>query len=179
MWWGALSFAKAYKGERSLHAYVVHRQALSQRLQDRVDVFGPLGLTSSSEPAEVLAIVERLPKLDRYRAYGLLFGYPEPAGEFFVEAAAARGEGETIVPREFRHIPTIASEQGRFVYAVPVGAVPTADEDALRQRCVEVLEQFRIQREEWAEGRRSEVDIQALLATIEREARELAAAPAR
>ena len=35
-----------------------------------------------------LAVVERLPKLDRHRGLGLLFGYPQHAIEFFLAAEA-------------------------------------------------------------------------------------------
>jgi hypothetical protein len=151
LWWGVLPFAEVHEGRRHLHAYVVDRAAMAATLTRRADFFAPLGLGAASEPAEVLAIVERLPRAARFRGYGLLFGYPDQAVEFFV-AADTVGEQQPsgVAPRTFRSIPTFASATGRFVYAVPPDHQPGPDERELAARCEEVLAGYRDDRPRWA-----------------------------
>ena len=94
--------------------------------------------------AEVMAVVERMPKLDRHRGQGLLFGYPPHAIEFFVTAAAAADDANSKpVPRRFVQIPTFASPTGRFVYAVPADAGEHADDVVLREAAAVRLARYR------------------------------------
>lgn len=80
--------------------------------------------------------------LRRFRGYGHLFGYPEYAVEFFAEAAETEAMTGEFVERDFIHIPTFESDEGRFVYAVPVGHQENADDMDLRRRARPVLEQY-------------------------------------
>lgn len=145
------TFATERDGRRHLEAYVIHIPRLREALA-RHDVFARHGLTPTTHPAEVLAVVERMPRLDRFEAYGHLFGYPEHAVRFFVDAARAEasqapaGEGSGASPRDFLHVPTFASATNRFVYAVPKGHEPNEADLALRARSAPVLEAYRAMR---------------------------------
>jgi hypothetical protein len=90
-----------------------------------------------------MAVVERMPKLDRHRGYGLLFGYPVHAVDFFVAVADEPREGGKPAPRRFVQIPTFASPTGRFVYAVPPDAPDRPEDLALRARTEPVLARWR------------------------------------
>ncbi|MEL7237809.1 MAG: hypothetical protein AAGK78_03025, partial [Planctomycetota bacterium] len=114
-------FATAYDDERFLEAYVVHREALAKMIDKHADFWSPYGITSQTHPAELLAVVDRMDKLDRFRGYGLLFGYPAHAIDFFVDAAAEEDRTGNFIERDFFQIPTFASDTGRFTYAVPKG----------------------------------------------------------
>lgn len=145
--WGVQSFARDVDDERACHAWVAHRPALAALVARRADVFLPLGITPATRPAEVIAIIERQDEGLRFRCYGLLFGYPEHAVEFFVRAAAAGADtGGGLVPRDFLSIPTYASDVGRFVFAVPKGHQPDSADRALQQAAAPILADYRRRR---------------------------------
>ncbi len=144
---GVMSFAQAHEGKRSAQAWVAHRGALNAALERHAEFFAPLGVGPHLEPDEVLAIVERLPRLERFRGYGYLFGYPDYAVEFFVSAAAEEDRTGTLPAREFAHVPTHGAEKHRFVWAVPSGHVENDIDRELRRRAAPVLERYRALRE--------------------------------
>ena len=118
LWADVHVFHDDHGGKRAARAYVVHRRALAELLQAHTAFFAPFGLGPDTHPAEVFAVVERLPDLARHRGLGLLFGYPPHAIEFFLAAEQEQAAGRPAKKRRFVQIPTHASPQGRFVYAV-------------------------------------------------------------
>jgi hypothetical protein len=141
LWADVHVFHQVHDGKRAALAYVVDRRALSALLRREQAFFAPHGLLPDTHPAEVMAVVERMPPLDRHRGQGLLFGYPRHAIEFFV-AAAADGDGKPS-PRRFVQIPTFASPTGRFVYAVAADADEHADDVTLREHAAVQLARYR------------------------------------
>jgi hypothetical protein len=144
---GVMSFAQAHDGKRAAQAWVSHRGALAAALEAHSEFFAPLGVGPHLEADEILAIVERLPRLERFRGYGYLFGYPDYAVEFFVAAAAEEERSGELPPREFAHVATHAAETHRFVWAVPSGHSENAADRELRRRAAPVLERYRALRE--------------------------------
>lgn len=139
-------FANAHEGQRFAHAYVVHRAALERMLEHYGDFWAPWGIAPDTHPAEVMAVVDRMPKGDRWRGFGYLFGFPPESVEFFVEAGLARAENSTARPpedRRFLQIPTFGAETGRFTYAVPVGHRHSAADDALADQAGRILDAYR------------------------------------
>ncbi len=141
------TFATAHDGKRHVEAYVVHRAALAAMLEREAAFWSPLGITPCTHPAEIVAIVDRLPRADRWRAYGLLFGYPNYAIDFFVEATErARTEGGEVGPgkdRAFYHVPTASAVEGQFTWAVPIGHVERDEDRAIRDRAAAILAAYR------------------------------------
>lgn len=141
------TFATAHDGKRHVEAYVVHRAALAEMVRREATFWLPLGVTPCTHPAEIVAIVDRLPRADRWRAYGLLFGYPNYAIDFFVEATErARAGGGEVGPgkdREFYHIATSSACEGQFTWAVPLGHVERDEDRAIRQRAEAILTAYR------------------------------------
>lgn len=138
---------------RSTSMVVFHRGALRAMVTRHQAFFASLGVTPSTAPQEILAAVENAPRAPRWRGYGYLFGYPDVAVDFFVRAGEEGERTGKLVPRDFRRIETVykfASGNGdslsTFVYAVPKGAVPTAEEDQLRQRAAAILGEYRTRR---------------------------------
>jgi len=144
---GVMAFDDEHDGRRHAQAWVAHRRALGEALEEHAGFFAPLGIGPHQDADEVLAIVERLPRLDRFRGYGYLFGYPDEAVDFFVRAAEAEQSTGERVPREFAHVPTHAAEKHRFVWAVPAGHVEDSAERDLRARAAPILERYRALRE--------------------------------
>jgi hypothetical protein len=86
--------------------------------------YGQLGINPQSHPATVLAITEYEQKYNRWRSYGYLFGYPDYAVDFFVEAGKQQDSGKEFVKRDFFQIPVFAGNSGYFTYAIPKGHQP-------------------------------------------------------
>ena len=138
-------FAKPHDGERSAHAFVIHRKALARMIERHDSFWGPWGITPCTHPAEIVAIVDRMPRDDRWRGYGYLFGYPDHAVDFFVEAGLAAEDGREVGPgkdRQFVQIPTSAADSGRFTYAVPIDHVPTMTDQALADHARLILDAY-------------------------------------
>jgi len=129
-------------GERWAQGFVVHRESLARMIERLESFWSPWGITPCTHPTEVVAIVDRMPRGDRWRGYGYLYGYPDHAVDFFVEAGLAAEDGREVGPgkdREFVQIPTHAADSGRFTYAVPLGHVPTSADQALAEQAARIL----------------------------------------
>jgi hypothetical protein len=140
---GVFVFAVAYDGKRMASAFVAHKSALRALIGRRPDVFGPLGITADTQPQEVMERIDRGTQAARWRAFGLVFGYPEYAVEFFVAAGETRARGGEPVEREFIQIPTFGSDRGRFVYAVPKGHTERSEDVALKSAAAPILDSYR------------------------------------
>lgn len=143
LWADVHVFHQAHDGKRAARGYVVDRRALAELLHAQAAFFAPFGLGPDTHPAEVMAVVERLPKLDRHRALGLLFGYPQHAIEFFLAAEVARESGTEPAPRRFVQIPAFVSPTGRFVYAVGKDDPERAEDRELAAAAAPRLQRYR------------------------------------
>lgn len=165
-------FDNIHDGERSIHAFVVHRGALSRMIERFEPFWSPWGITPCTHPSEILAVVDRMPRADRWRGYGYFFGYPVDAVDFFVEAGLAAEDGREVGPgkdRQFIQIPTFAAESGRFTYAVPPDHVHTAADEALASEARRILNAY-------SERRGQINDTRAMLSELRRLNRQLESA---
>lgn len=153
---GVKVFEREWDGQRYASAYVIHRASLRRLLEDKRDFWAPLGIDPDTEPAVVVAITERLPRLERFRAYGYLFGYPDAAVDFFVEAAAEQEATGDLVPRQFISVPTYESPEGRFVWAVAEDYEGDPAEDAIRDTARMILDRYRSERARYISESRHE-----------------------
>ena len=174
LWADVHVFHDAHDGKRAARGYVVDRRALAELLHAHAAFFAPFGLGPDTHPAEVMAVVERLPKLDRHRALGLLFGYPQHAIEFFLAAEIARDAGTEPAPRRFVQIPAFVSPTGRFVYAVGKDDPERPEDRDLATAAAPRLQRYRELRAEVRED-----DAEALLALTQQLQQEFAPAAAR
>jgi len=139
---GVFVFAAAFDGKRSASAFVVHKPRLRELISRRSDVFEPLGITVDTPPQQVMEKIDRGLRSSRWRAFGLVFGYPEYAVEFFVRAGEEQDRTKKFVERDFIRLPTFASNEGRFVYAVPKGHTERAEDQALRATTAEIFTRY-------------------------------------
>ena len=72
-----------------------------------------------------------------------MFGYPEYAIDFFVEAGVHQRTTGEFIERDFRQIPTFTSQSGRFVYAVPKLCRPGPEDQVLELRASHLLSEYR------------------------------------
>ncbi len=141
-----IPFRRADKGKRFFEIVAVDKRLLSDIIQRDQAFWGQWGFVAESHPATVLTATEFEEKLDRYRAYGYLFGYPEHAITFFVEAARSQDCTGVFVQRDFFQIPVYSAKTGRFVYAVPKGYVPTATDSLIYREAEKILAQYTLLR---------------------------------
>jgi hypothetical protein len=112
-------FAREFDGKRFLDAVVFSRPSMKRMLTEKADFFSRWGITADAHPLSVLYAVENEETTARNAGYGYLFGYPDNAVRFFVEAANEEDLTGKFVERSFISIPTFARETNAFVYAVP------------------------------------------------------------
>ena len=142
-------FEKIHDGERNAHAFVVHRNSLKRMIDRHESFWSAWEITPDTHPTAIVEIVDRMPREDRWRGYGYLYGYPDEAVDFFVEAGVAADDGREMGPgkdRQFMQIPTYAAESGRFTYAVPLEHVPTPADQALKARSNRILKAYKERR---------------------------------
>ena len=135
-----IPYKQPWNGKRNLQLLVVRNSVFSKLLKRQASFFGQWGFTANANSATVLSVVEYENKNDRYRAYGYLFGYPEHAVDFFVEASITEEETGEFVKRNFFTIPVEAGNSGDFTYAVPVNYIPTNTDSTLYQKAIDRLE---------------------------------------
>lgn len=125
---------------RAASVIVHHRARLRQTIAAHAAFFARLGVTPDTDPRDIVFAVETAPRADRWRGYGHLFGYPDEAVDFFVRAGVVGDSTRTLVPRDFRRIPTVRrvpATRGApptlatFVYAVPKDAPLSPGDRAL------------------------------------------------
>lgn len=142
--------------ERNVEIYVVRKSKFASLMAQHAAFFGQWGFTPDSDPAVVLPVIEYESRHDRNRGYGLLFGYPLYAVDFFVTANQRTEKDTTIklVPRDFFAIPVYAGNKGYFTYAMPKGHVPSEIDSSIYRGAVKTLEQYKVQRRKYmASGR--------------------------
>jgi len=140
---------------RSAEVVVYHRARVADLVRSHAAFFATLAITPSADVREVLAAVENAPRADRWRGYGLLFGYPEAAVEFFVQAGVEGDSTRAIAPRDFRRIETFRkfpaardapATLSSFVYAVPKGAPESTADRALRDAAAPIYARYERER---------------------------------
>ena len=137
-----VTISHEFGGARSAEAVVVDKSALAGTIRKHAEFFGSLGITPSSHPLQVIVTVENLPKLEQLRGYGYLFGYPDYAVDFFVEAEAKRDESGEFVPRDFVKVPTF-TPLASFVWAAPKGHEQNEVDRAILEPASEILKAYR------------------------------------
>ncbi len=141
-------FARTDNGYRNIEIYVVRKSRFKQVLQQKSHFFGQWGFTPEADPGTVLSVIEYEQKYDRYRAYGYLFGYPDYAVDFFVDAAIQSDSDTSIglVPRDFFAIPVWERPTGHFTYAMPKGHQPDETDSIIYRKAMLTLDRYKRER---------------------------------
>jgi hypothetical protein len=138
-------YRSADKNRRIIQLSVVRIRELDNLLREKECFFGQFGLVPGTDPNVVATVIESCDPYERWRGYGYLFGYPDYAVDFFVNAAKQKEQTGKFVKRNFFRIPTYAMpDEGNFVYAYPADHAPTAEVDSvIYYRAMEVLDDYR------------------------------------
>ncbi len=156
-----IPFRRTEKGKRFFQLVAVDKPLLARYIARDQAFWGQWGFTAESNLATVLTVTEFEEKLERYRGYGYLFGYPEHAVTFFVEAARSQDSTGVFVKRDFFQIPVYSGKEGHFVYAVPKGYAPTESDSVIYRTAVDALERYKLIRTNYlnADGRLRAIDL--------------------
>ncbi len=153
-------FAKIFDGKRFSDAVVFHRPSLAAMIKAKSDFFERWNITEGSHPLQVLYAVEYDQAGARFGGYGYLFGYPDYAVRFFVQAAAEEEFTGKFVERDFYAIPMFSSPTNRFVYAVPKGHVENEHDSALKGKALKIFEEYKTKREKYiGDGKKGVVEL--------------------
>lgn len=135
-------FARLFNHQRTMQMVVANRAQLAEELLYRRDFWFYWGLAPESSPAVVITVVENAEKYRRFEGYGYLFGYPQYAVDFFVEAARCHDETGEFVSRSFYQMPVYSGQSGRFVYAIPENAELRNEDLDVRLEAERILNRF-------------------------------------
>jgi len=144
---GVYVFSTPFQGKRSASAYIAHMPSLKALVERRKDAFDPIGVTIATPAQTVMEKIDRAPRSARWRAFGLVFGYPDYAVEFFVASGEHQDESGQFVERDFLHLPTFTSSDGRFVYAVPKGHAERDEDRKLKAVTAPIFARYKTWRE--------------------------------
>lgn len=146
-----LVYESTQYGLRYASAYVVHIPSLKQLIASQRNFFSRWGITEETHPSEIMMAIERSRQPDeRWRGFGLIFGYPKYAIDFFVAAGMHQRNTGEFVERDFRQIATFAGRSGQFVYAVPKLSPPIQQDLELQRRSAALLMEYKRLRPKYA-----------------------------
>ncbi|MGC4044748.1 MAG: hypothetical protein QM758_13225 [Armatimonas sp.] len=143
-----MPFATVREGKRYAEAVVFRRSAMTRMLTTYPELFAPYGFApaTASQPLAVALSIEHDLTSARNRGLGYLYGYPKSAVDFFVTSQDEYMKTKVITPRDFFQIPTVKSDTGTFVYAIPKGRSPSAEDLKLKERAGKILAEYRKRR---------------------------------
>lgn len=136
-------FQSLYGGKRYYQLRVVNLDILNKQLAKNNIFWERWGFVPGSNPSTIITVMEYESGSDRFRGYGLLYGYPDYAVDFFVDAANEQKKTGEFVQRDFFQIPAYSGDTGRYVYAMPKGHTPTEVDSVIYRRAVETLARYR------------------------------------
>ena len=128
-------------GKRSVGGEVFYRPGLDVILTRHAEFFAPLGLTRGAHPMEVLTAIEWSDRGPRWRGQGYLYGYPDYAVDFFVEAGESEARTGVFVPRDPVRVPTFGGtpDRSNFVWTVPKGHQENDQDRVVTTRAARIL----------------------------------------
>lgn len=139
-----IPFKKTWQGKRNLQIVVCQKDLLAKLINQKSEFFGQWGFTSNSNVSTVLTALEFEDRNDRYRAYGYLFGYPEHAVDFFVNASISEEETGEFVQRDFFRMPVAIGKRGYFTYAIPKGYIPDQKDSSIYHLAAASLKRYEL-----------------------------------
>lgn len=135
-------FNSTWDSVQTYHFCVLRKDLVFKLLEDKKEFFSSLSINQNTDYKNMLIKIENANMPERYRALGYLFGYPDYAVDFFVEAFIKGKESGEFVPRQFFQIPTLKSKTGHFVYALPLDYRIGKTDSLLYIKAENTLEKF-------------------------------------
>ena len=131
---------------RFAEAVVFHRPAVAAAMQRHAAFFAPYALTPNAHPLETLLAIDYSTPGPRWRGQGYLFGFPDYAVDFFVNAGEEQEKTGQFVKRDFYSVPVFTTAERRFVWAVPPGHQEREEDRAIKQQAEQILADYKQRR---------------------------------
>ncbi len=135
---------------KNVELYVIRKSKLQKTISQQHSFYKSIGIAANAHPATVLAITEYEQKYNRWRSYGYLFGYPDYAVDFFVQAGKSQDSTKEFVKRHFFAIPVYAGETGHFTYAMPKDYMPTKIDSLIYNKAMATLGNYKKLRKKYS-----------------------------
>lgn len=136
-------FAMHQNAERIMQINIYRQSLIDSVVKANPAFYGQFGFVPGTEGLLLINTTEYENKFDRFRSYGYLFGYPEHAVSFFVDASITETEKKDFVKRDFYQIPVFSGATGHFVYALPKNSMPLAVDAVIKERALHALEEYK------------------------------------
>lgn len=135
------------KGQRTMQINIYRQSLLDSLLNANAEFYGQFGYVPGTEGTLLINTTEYEQRFDRFRSYGYLFGYPEHAVSFFVDAGIAQEKQKELTKRDFYQIPVYSGPTGHFVYALPKNSNPLSIDTLIKARAEYALQEYKKARE--------------------------------
>jgi hypothetical protein len=142
-------FKISQNGQRYIQINLYRRSLIDSLISVNQSFYGQFGFVSGTQAEILINTTEYESKYDRFRSYGYLFGYPEHAVNFFVDASISNDQTGVFVKRNFFQIPVHSNIKGHFVYALPLDSKPGPIDSAIYKRAEHSLNIYRSLRKEY------------------------------
>jgi hypothetical protein len=142
-------FKISQNGQRYIQINLYRRSMIDSLINVNQSFYGQFGFVSGTQAEILINTTEHESKYDRFRSYGYLFGYPEHAVNFFVDASISNDQTGVFVKRNFFQIPVHSNQKGHFVYAMPLDSKPGLIDSAIYKRAEHSLNIYRSVRQEY------------------------------
>jgi hypothetical protein len=136
-------------GQRYIQINLYRKSLVDSLINVNQSFYGQFGFVSGTQAEILINTTEYENKYDRFRSYGYLFGYPEHAVNFFVDASISNDKTGVFVKRNFFQIPVHSNIKGHFVYAIPLDSKPGPIDSAIYKRAEHSLNIYRSLRKEY------------------------------
>jgi hypothetical protein len=130
------------KGQRNIQINLYRKSLIDSLVNANQSFYGQFGFVGDTQAEILINTTEYESSYDRFRSYGYLFGYPEHAVSFFVEAAISNDKTGVFVKRNFFQIPVHSNLKGHFVYAMPLDSKPGPIDSAIYKRAEHSLKTY-------------------------------------
>ncbi|HRR09408.1 MAG TPA: hypothetical protein PLO56_12020 [Rhodothermales bacterium] len=141
-----MPFKNEFDGRKYLELLALDIKRVQKEIRRHPLFWAKLGITETTPVELVPLLVESAAKYDRWRGFGYLFGYPDYAVDFFVQAGQEQDSTKQFVKRDFFQIPVFAADKGHFTYAMPKGHTPDATDSTRYIAAKNILGRYRLQR---------------------------------
>lgn len=134
-------FKSIYDGTQQMDIYVFNIPRMAKTIIEHSSLFAAIEVSSSSSALDVVRNVNRADRATVHRCNGLLFGYPEDAVGFFVDAEKHMQATGERVERDFVSLPTFLGDH-YYSYVVPKGAGRSNADRILAARVQPVFDEY-------------------------------------
>jgi hypothetical protein len=144
---GALVVFDSKSANHAIASSFIGRPSLieKKRLEFQTDV-SSLPVDESFDLADFVSWIDQINGRARFKNFGMYFGYPKYAVDFFLEAQRKELENGETLERDFYSVPTFAADSSRFIWATPLPHQEQEVDREIRRVADQVLERYRLLR---------------------------------